>query len=414
MSPPKLFEDKYPIHRRKKELLVLIVISFISLSTLFYFTYIKYSQLNLSKYPQINIICKDEIKTGDYINCTFELNIDDEFDKVFPIKARIKIRGSGHGWNAKSPKKEYRIELSIQKSFLGMRKDDDWQLFAMYYDLPRTRIKLSIELWRSLESTNPTAILPKSEYVCLFINGQYQGLYLLAERTDRKLFGLDNAQNNIDSSLIFQASFPWVQDWPNENNDIYIMDDILTDLFSFIINSSDEEFFNTETGIYSKFDKQNLIDFLLFNYFINHRDFWEYNYYLIRNTNPSKFYLCPWDFDSSFGQMGGSFRIPNENPESEIRRNLIYNRLIDNEDFMLDCKNRWIYLREDLWTEDFILNMLVEFYEEIEYLYEIEKNMWDPEVVKSKWHNKFDDSISHLYQYIPARLEFCDIYFIES
>jgi len=408
MLNPKVFKNKLPMRKRKKEIFSIIIGASLILSTVFYFTYIYNTPIILYNYPRININCEDEITRKDFVNCTFDVNTNDDSNVISPINARIKIRGSGRGWNAKSPKKEFRIELSQQISVLGMREDDDWQLLAMYYDLPRTRIKLSIDLWGSLEPTNPTAILPKTRYVCLFLNGDYQGLYLLAERIDRRLFDLDDSQSNIDSSLIFQASFPWHQDWPNH---IPVMDDIMTPLFHFFENATEEEFFDIDTGIYTKFDRTNLIDFFLFNFFIAHLDFWNYNYFIVRNSNPSKFYLIPWDFDYSFGQMGGNFLLYSEDHELEIRRNPIYNRLIDNEEFMGDCKNRWISLRDEIWTEDSILDMLEEYYEEIGDLYEIEKTMWDPEVVKSKWDEKFEESVHHLKQYIPARLEYCDEYF---
>ena len=55
--------------------------------------------------------------------------------------------------------------------------------------------------------------------------------------------------------------------------------------------------------------------------------------------------------------------------------------------------------------------MLSDMYEDIEDIYEIEKTMWDPKVVEKDWENKFDESVSYLYQWIPERLEFCDMYF---
>ena len=130
-----------------------------------------------------------------------------------------------------------------------MRKDDDWLLFAMFLDIPHMRVKLSFDLWRSLEPTNPTAILPKSKYISLYINGQFQGVYLLAEKNDRRLFGLNSPQYSENSSLIFQAGShrknfleyspdDWEQDWPNKDDGYDISGKILYDLISFIRNVS--------------------------------------------------------------------------------------------------------------------------------------------------------------------------------
>jgi hypothetical protein len=321
------------------------------------------------------------------------------------------------------PKTGYRIELSEEKSLLGMRKDDDWLLLAMFSDLNHMQIKLSMDLYRSLDPTNPTAILPDSEYVCLYINGDFQGLFLLTEKNDRRLFGLDDAQNNINSSLIFQSSYfhknfkqylneEWEQDWPNEDEDIFIMDEIMTELVSFVSTTSDSEFFDPNTGVYSVFDKQNLIDFFLFNFFILHDDFWDHNYFIVRNTYPSKFFLVPWDFDRCFGLWLRRESSYDENHEEFlISNNELFNRLLSDEEFIQACKDRWRYLREQLWTEEFILDMVSDMYKDIKLILEIDSNMWYPWLFEKDWNLRVEEAVDHLFDWIPKRLEFCDIYF---
>ena len=420
MSILKHFKNSIPLNRRKIIFFTLLIISSLLISFLVYFTYYQNSPIIPSDFPRINITCEEELDNEDYINCTFELISNDESERVLPMKSKIKVRGF---FNAKLPKKGYRIELSRRISLLGLRKDDDWQLFAMFLDLPHMRIKLSFDLWRTLQLTNPTAILPDSEYVSLYINGKFQGIYLLAEKNDRRLFELNNPQNNIYSSLIFQAGShetnfidfsedDWDQDWPNEDEGYYILDDILTDLISFVRNSNDSEFFNPESGIYSKFNKLNLIDFYLFNFFILHKDFWSQNYFLVRNDHPSKFFLIPWDFDSSFGQYFDRKYSSNEDPTSEaISRNYLYFRLLNNEEFRNELKNRWFHLREELWTEEFILDMISDMYEDIKFILEIDANMWYQSIFEDNWKDKLQVSIDYLFEWIPNRLFFCDYYF---
>jgi len=348
------------------------------------------------------------------------------------INSQIKKSGNPAKWRDKV---SYRLQLSQQKSLLGMRKDDDWVLMGMFLDFTRMRTKMCFELYRSLQPSNPSAILPDSKYVCLYINGEFQGLYLLAEKVDRRLFGLDNAQNNIYSSLIFQVKaftdfreyLPdrWVQDWPNEDEDIYIMDEMLTELIEFVNNSDDDVFFNLETGIYTKFDKLNLIDFYLYNFFILHTDFWYKNYLIIRNTNPNKFYFIPLDFDGSLGQLGWILDLPNADHKSFIAyAHRLFERLINNENFMSECKNRWFQLRKTLWTDKFILDMLSEIHNDIKEILEYEMNMWKPETVEDDpepgWPDEaiystkeFDlnEYVEYLFEFITERLDFCDMYF---
>jgi spore coat protein CotH len=363
-----------------------------------------------------------EIKNDEYINCKIEVNDKKSSEAIELINSKIKIRGR---YNAELPKKGYRIELDQEKSLLGLRKDDDWLLLAMYSDLNNLQIKLSFDLYRTLTPSNPTAILPDSEYVCLNLNGDFQGLYLLTEKNDRRLFGLDDAQNNINSSLIFQSSYfhnnfesynydEWEQDWPNEYDDIYIMDEIMTSLVSFVRDSSDEEFFNPELGVYAIFDRLNLIDFYIFNFFILHDDFWDHNYFIVRNTYPSKFFLVPWDFDRCFGQWLSRNGDPERNDEEFIRNNnQLFNRLLNYESFKLDIKNRWQQLRMELWTEQEVMDRVSENYEKIKEILEIDSEIWLPWLFGDDWEKKLDESIDWLYDWIPKRLEFCDSYFFE-
>ncbi len=422
MKPKITIESKQRRHKRKKEVLIILLIGIILISGIFIYTYILYYPVYSGQYPRINLTCEEEPNYDNYVDCVFQLDYKGNSESVDPTNAKIKIRGSGTGWNEFSPKKGYRLSLKQPISLLGMREDDDWLLLDMYSDYPRMRFKLAFEFYQTLTPSNPTAIAPDSEYVNLFINGDYQGLYLLTERNDRRLYGLDDAQNNIYSSLIFQAKghiyfktydpLKWEQDWPNEYEGIYIMDPILYDLIPFVSDSSDEEFFHPENGIYSKFDELNLIDFYIFNFFILHDDFWDKNYFLVRNTYSSKFFLVPWDYDRCFGQFAWNTFEPDRNEESNIRQlNYLFNRLLDNEDYRSSIKDRWFYLRNSIWSEQSIVDILYDIYEEVKEVLEIETNKWNPGDMRPHWRNDVDESVKLLFEWIPERLDFCDIYF---
>ena len=432
MSIHSSFKNKTAESRKKKELLIILLSGTIIFSSIFVYTYIINHPYELSDFPTINIVIDGDIEKGEYTDCTVEVDIKDHSEEVQVLNGRIKIRGHTNA-NENIPKKEYRIELNKRKSLLGMRIDDDWLLLAMYYDFPRMRIKMSFDLWRSLSDTNPTANLPDSKYVGLYINGELQGLYLLAEEFDRRLLGFGEPQNNEDSSLIFQLRVTnnltsyyktqWDQDWPNEEEGYFIIDSILPELIEFISSTNDDEFFDSENGIYSKFNKQNLIDFLIYNFFINHKDFWDTNYYIVRNSNPSKFYLVPWDFDGSFGQRGWVIFNSNENCEPTILlTNHLYRRLLNNENFRRDVRDRWNFLRDVLWTEEFMMDLLSDIYNDVKSLIELDTRKWKPLTVENEdlVYNRYlystkefdlEEYIDELFQFIPKRLEFCDSYF---
>lgn len=404
MFNKKALIHKTPQSRNKRDGIAVVFLAFLSISTIFILYYTNEIMFVPSDLPKVYITCDHEISKNNYKECVIEVDFN-------PTIAEIRARGNA---KARYDKKGYRIQLSQPKSYLEMRYDDDWQLFAMYNDYTYMKPKLAFDLWRSLEPTNPTAILPDSRYVNLFLNEDYRGVYLLAEKNDRKLFGLDSPKNDTDSSLIFQAQpytffreydkNAWTQDLPDPEN-INIMDKILPELISFINNTSDDIFFDTKSGIFSIFDELNLIDFFIFNFFILHEDFWADNFFLVRNTSPSKFYMIPWDFDISFGQAGLSLLSATKNPELEIRaQNELYNRLLSNEEFMSNCKERWFNLRKDVWSEKEITDQIFENYESMKKSVELDNKMWYPKL-------DVKDYIKILINWIPDRLEFCDDYF---
>ena len=421
----EIFENRPVKSRQKRDIIVFYILASIIFLSILFYTFLQSSPNISSDLPTIKIMTEENPNYESYTNCTLQLSTSDGTEEFEPLKSKIRIRGSGTGWNAFSPKKGYRLKLSSDISLLNLRKDDDWLLIGMYSDYPRMRIKMAFDTWRSLQSTDPTAILPDSKYVLLYLNGEFQGLYLLAEKNDRELFSLDEAQNNIDSSLIFQTKFntdlkhydeeAWEQDWPNDYEGIYIMEEILINLTSFICNSQDDDFFHMKTGIYSKFDKLNLIDFFLYNYFIQHKDFWDKNYFLIRNSHPNKFYFVPWDFDECFGQFAWKKYDAEDDFITEISdirsNNELYNRLLGNSKFMEDCRIRWFELREILWTNEFFSDLITTFYEEIEGVLELDTDLWNPGRYDENWNCDAHKYIKHLNQWILERLEICDTYF---
>lgn len=96
-------------------------------------------------------------------------------------------------------KKSYNIKLKdalgakLQKSFFGLREDNNWVLDAMAVDYARMRNRVSTDLWNDF-STPPyqTAFEngvingTRGQFVEVFINNEYRGLYCMTEKVDRK------------------------------------------------------------------------------------------------------------------------------------------------------------------------------------------------------------------------------------
>lgn len=87
----------------------------------------------------------------------------------------IACRGNST-WEAE--KKPYRLKLAVQRNLLGMGAAEDWILLANDFDSSHIRNKASYDFARSIQ----TAFSPEAQWVDLYANGAYLGLYLLTER----------------------------------------------------------------------------------------------------------------------------------------------------------------------------------------------------------------------------------------
>ncbi len=88
----------------------------------------------------------------------------------------LTIKGRGNtSWSM--PKKDYKIEFSKKQSMLGMPKDKDWALIANYSD----KTLLKNYLMYKLSAKLGAFYAPRCEFVELYLNGEYLGVYLLTE-----------------------------------------------------------------------------------------------------------------------------------------------------------------------------------------------------------------------------------------
>ena len=112
-----------------------------------------------------------------------------KYDCVF------NVRGAS---TKRFPKKSYKVELTDKKtSVLGMRTDDDWIMNALYDDAGLIHNKVSMEIWDEITGYNSVKGDEgyDAEYAEVFLDGQYQGVYLVGERVDEKQ--LELKENDI-------------------------------------------------------------------------------------------------------------------------------------------------------------------------------------------------------------------------
>lgn len=127
----------------------------------------------------IDIAGKQEVTSKDYyLDATLRL-VEDVKTRAAGdvVSAPVHIKGRGNSSWAQ-PKKPYRLKFDEKIALLGEHKDKSWVLVANYSDKSMLRNALSYFMGKvsNLEWT------PSSHFVELFINGRYDGTYLLCEK----------------------------------------------------------------------------------------------------------------------------------------------------------------------------------------------------------------------------------------
>ena len=127
----------------------------------------------------IDIAGKQEVTSKDYyLDATLRL-VEDVKTRAAGdvVSAPVHIKGRGNSSWAQ-PKKPYRLKFDEKIALLGEHKDKSWVLVANYSDKSMLRNSLSYYMGKvsNLEWT------PSSHFVELFINGRYDGTYLLCEK----------------------------------------------------------------------------------------------------------------------------------------------------------------------------------------------------------------------------------------
>lgn len=119
------------------------------------------------------------------------------------------------------PKKGWNLDLvnedgsQFQMEMMGLRKDDDWKLNALYSDATKVKEAVCMDLWNEIAKTteSPYDAGSQMEYFELIVDEEYQGLYGMMEQIDFKQLAL-----NREEDILYKG-----YSWPEED-DRYVED----------------------------------------------------------------------------------------------------------------------------------------------------------------------------------------------
>jgi spore coat protein H len=380
--------------------------------------------LYFTQLPLVNIFTPHAIVDEPRVFADFTMS--ESNGNITRSNIGIEYRG---GWSQTLPKKSLRIEfwndtsgqVTKDVSLLGMRNDDDWNLQAFYNEPLRIRSKTSNELWKILhtlyyQEQEPDAVNGiQMEYVEVFVNGQYRGVYALSERVDRKQLQLKKYDYETRGELYKAVNWgvPTLRSLPDFNNSEPYWDGFeykypeeetdwinLYGFVDFVVNENNYYFFSDYPTI---FEINNAVDYFIFLNLLRANDNRGKNIFIARYDQGEPYFYVPWDLDGVFGTM---WRGKKENRTNDILSNGLYDRIIcdcSENGFCKRLTTRWNNLRRDEITHQNIMNL---FRENFNYLsengiYEREARAWG-EYTLDETH------LEYISEWLSARLSFLD------
>lgn len=115
-----------------------------------------------------------------YVGCTVTLTDTDEAVQLDRVGAQVKVRGN---WTTVYDKKPLRIKFDEKQSMLGLNDGGEyrnWVLLAEYKDCSMLRNKTALSVSRDILGRDGL-YAADAEFVEVYINGKYRGVYLLTE-----------------------------------------------------------------------------------------------------------------------------------------------------------------------------------------------------------------------------------------
>ena len=313
-----------------------------------------------------------------------------EEQSVFSIpnsiyRATIKYRGASS--YSKFDKKQYRIKFyknekdsAKEVSLAGMGANSEWVLNGPYLDKTLIRNKLVYDLARELNGW-----APDTRFVELFVDGEYQGVYLAVEpvtngesRLRLAEFGLlsgetayivnrdriDTGSEEIDTwgkTNGYTYNALYIR-YPSKNKitekqKAYIQKDISE--FEQVLDG--KNFSDKRIGYQAYIDMDNWVDYFIINEFAMNYDAGNLSTYLHKELD-GKLQLAVWDFNNGFDNYQW-FRT--ETDVLHTVENSWFQRLWQDENFRDRVCERYRQLRETTLADEHIAEKIASYQEEL-------------------------------------------------
>ena len=293
------------------------------------------------------------INKDDYLPAAFTLAGAEGFDNI--IEAPVSIKGRGNAtWDRE--KKPFALKFAEKTDLFGMGKAKKWVLLANYYDKTLLRNALTLSLGKELG----IAYTPEWKFVDLYLNGIYQGNYLLTEKVEigKERVNIDDQQGGVLFEIEQQyrhrdctychetpAGVHLTYKEPEEK-------DIGSETMRALMETNNAYLDALEAAIlqgyetYSQYiDVDSFINWYLLNEFAkNYDSAFVTSCYCYRDSGGKLFMGPPWDYDTCYGNQDVATGL---NPAGyHVRQAPWYTLLMQDRDFRRLLMDRWTTLSE--------------------------------------------------------------------
>lgn len=265
------------------------------------------------------------------------------------VSGQIRFHGATSQGYAK---KSFAITLDKPVQWLDLRENQHWVLNAAFVDRSLMRHKLSYDLFRSLSADGAKRFSSGSRFVEVNLNGRYHGVYLLMERVDRALLELRRYDSNTPSQAVIYKAVDHSANFSSRGHPGYEQREPdaalgeywkpLDELNQFVSEAPDAKFFDPNSGIGSRIDLDNVIDFHQLVLLTSNVDGIDKNFIIARDAGtPSlpapKFFFVPWDYDATFGRSWEASRVGH----TEWMASHLFDRLLRDAGYRQRFAARW-------------------------------------------------------------------------
>lgn len=346
---------------------------------------IGYKSDKASKLPTISIKTEggaEIVSREEYLKATVSITdtLDDEIFGLTDRETEIRCRGNFTYTGDTMDKKSYRLKFTEKINLFGQGSGEakSWVLLANHCDKTLLRNHLAFTVGRLLDNIDYCS---SSSFVQLYINGEYAGVYQVAEQhnvnkyrvniqedpnvidtdylIERDEYAKDDGPEGITYFTVSRADYNIKTDYP----DSPLAADKCEFLRDYFQKTHDAIKGGKKTEVLRYIDIDSFIDTFILQATVKNIDIGWSSFFMVKKAGGKIYFTCPWDFDLA---LGNDDRLDHGQVET----------LYVGEKTDLTQQHEWFYL---LMNEEWFCDMLLKRWNEVKdeiseaMLYEIDR-----------------------------------------